>query len=292
MQRPSRLIRPLLTTGRPAVLAALVAALVTGLFTAAALPVLAQGSAGEGIDGFLRTGDYIVVLDGQERPKAEVYFASRASALLIMGSDFKSPVMITQRSGKVESVNLMKVAVKDGKAKLLPGAVLADLGGYKLEQAGEGTDVLFTVDGKQARLRPRPPLTGRHDRADLIQHSPQYLLTADGYEPDSGTVARLNRVNEDVKVRVYFGSWCSVCKRFLPNALKLQESLDDSKVAIEYYGLPKPPEAWKDPEVSRLGIKGVPTGIVYVNGKEAGRIQGGDWAQVERRIAQLVKEAG
>jgi len=262
---------------------------VFALFAAPLLSAYAQGPRDAGIQGFSASGEYQFLLAGELRPKAEIYFSQRAAAFLVISSDLDSPLLLSQRTGQVQTVHIMKVARRDnGTIDLLAGATLGLAGSFRLD----GTDVVFDVGGKQGRLHQKAPLVGLHQRAELVEHSPEYLEGAAAYTPDNGTLARLRRQQAPVKVRILFGSWCHFCKRFLPNAIKVDEILAGSKVAFEYYGLPQPPAAWKDPEAVRLKVTGVPTGIVYINGKEAGRIQGGDWAQVERRIATLIQEKG
>jgi len=91
-----------------------------------------------------------------------------------------------------------------------------------------------------------------------------------------------------VTVRVYFGSWCPHCRQHVPYILKVEDQLKGSQVKFEYVGLKKPPEGWNDPEVKKLNVKGVPTGIVYVGGKEIGRITGDNWNAPEIQLNKIV----
>jgi hypothetical protein len=59
-------------------------------------------------------------------------------------------------------------------------------------------------------------------------------------------------------------------------------------VQFEYFGLPRDLKA---PEAQRLKVKAVPTGIVYVNGKEVGRISGDGWKTPEATLAKIVAGA-
>ena len=45
------------------------------------------------------------------------------------------------------------------------------------------------------------------------------------------------------------------------------------------------------PEVQKLGINEVPTGIVFIQGKEAGRVTGNAWASPETSLATIVNGA-
>jgi thiol-disulfide isomerase/thioredoxin len=235
----------------------------------AALPALAQVPSDAVLRDFVPTGDYLLEVAGKEVPKAAIYHSERAAAYLVLTSSFDSPVLLSPRAGSVESVNLMKVVKRDdGAIDLLADATLQSLGRFQVD----GQEIAFRVDGREARLAPNPPLAGIHPRADLLAHSPEYGYGAALYHPDDGVLAQLRRRTKPVQVRVFFGSWCPHCKRYLPNVLKVQEELKGSKVAFEYYGVASPPEGWQDPELLRLGVHGVPTAIIYLGGKELGRI--------------------
>jgi thiol-disulfide isomerase/thioredoxin len=253
---------------------------------AAALPLAAQVPADSVLRGFEPTGDYLLYLDGAE-VSAEIYQSQRAAAFLVMSSKLASPVLISPRSGAVESVNLMKVAKRDdGSIDLLADATLAPLGQFRIDEE----DVVFAVDGKEARLKPRPPLVGEQEASALREYSPYYVRAAESFQPDAELVSALKQQNRSVRVKVFFGSWCSVCKRYVPHVLKLEEELDGS-IDFDYFGLARPPEGWEAPEVQRMGVTGVPTGIVFVDGKEAGRITGNSWAQLENILDRIIENA-
>lgn len=244
-------------------------------------PVLAPGD-------FERFSDYTLEVGGKSIAGAEVYLSSKAGSVLVLASSFPTPVALNQRNGSVEKLNLMKVAKQaDGTINLLPGSLLGNAGRFSLQ----GEDIVFSVDQISARLKPNPPLVGLHKRAELIDHSPEYIKTAAVYTPAAQTLESLKKVASPVRVRVFFGSWCHFCRQFLPRALKTEELLGaGSKVAFEYYGLPKPPAAWSEPETVKNGVKGVPTAIVYVNGKEAGRFTGQDWVNFDTILLGLINQ--
>lgn len=267
-------------------------ALAAGLLLST-LPVATAGAqvpADAVLRDFQPTGDYLLVVDGKLVAKAEIYSSQRAAAFLILASTFESPVLLSPRSGTVESVDLMKVVKKaDGTIDILADATLAQLGSFRL--AGE--EIAFTAYGRQGRLKAKPPLVGSHPRADLVAHSPEYARGAASYSPNPRVLAELRQLGKPVKVRVFFGSWCSTCKRYLPNALRVEEELNGSAVGFEYYGIDSPPDGWKDPELKRMGVTSVPTGVVYVGGREAGRITTpAAWAELESSLSSIVRGAG
>jgi thiol-disulfide isomerase/thioredoxin len=258
------------------------AALAVVLLAAAALH--AQVPSDGVLRGFQPSGDYKLVIDGKT-VSAEIFQNDKIPAILVLSSSLPSPVLLTPRAGTVETVNLMKVAKKqDGSVDLLADATLAPLGQFQM--AGE--NVLFNYEGKRVSLNPKPPLTGLHKGAELKAHSPEYVRTAQSYKPDGPAIASLKKETRPVTVRVMFGSWCPHCRQHVPFILRVEDELKSSKIKFEYFGLPRPPEAWQNPEVKKLNVKGVPTGIVYVNGREVGRIEGNGWNSPEVLLNKIV----
>ncbi len=252
----------------------------------AAVSLLAQSDAV--LRGFEPTSEYRLWVAGKEVPKAEVYDSPVAGAYLIVTSSFASPVLVGKRSLSVETVDLMKVAKQaNGSVDLLADATLEPLGTAAVNK--DYTEISFNMAGKAASLKASPPLTGSHPRVDLLAHTPEYGRGAATYQPDPQLLNRLRGQLRDVKVRVFFGSWCGHCRQMLPHILKVEEGLVGSKVTFDYYGLPRPPAAWQDAEVVRLGVKGVPTAIVYVAGKEAGRMSSNDFLKVERSLSSVIE---
>ncbi len=234
--------------------------------------------------GFQPIGDYVLIVNG--KPAAGDIYQNQLPAILVMSSSLSSPVLLTPGAGsKVETVHIMKVAKQpDGSVDLLADAVLAPIGQFKTD----GDNVSFTYQGKNVSLNPKPPLVGRHVAQELKTHNPMYMRTASTYKPDGAAIASLKKNAKPVTVRVYFGSWCPHCRQHVPLILKVEDQLKGSQVKFEYVGLKKPPEGWNDPEVKKLNVRGVPTGIVYSNGKEIGRITGDNWNAPEVQLNKIV----
>jgi thiol-disulfide isomerase/thioredoxin len=233
--------------------------------------------------GFQPLGEYTLVVDGKPVPAAEIYQNERVPAILILTSALSSPVMLTPRAGSVETVNLMKVAKqKDGSVDLLADAVLAPAGQFKTD----GHDkVSFTYQGKQVSLDPKPALLGVKTNADLKAYLPDYVRGARMYSPNSAAITELRKKSLPVTVRVFFGSWCSHCRQLVPLLLRVEDEVKNPKIKFEYFGVPRD---FNDPEVKKMGIRSVPTGIVYVNGKEVGRIISEGWNAPEVLLNKIL----
>ena len=265
----------------PAVRLLIAAALALG-----ALSSTAQVPADAMFSGFKPNGDFIFELGGKTLKHAEIYLSDRAAAYLVLAPELASPVLISPRTQSVETVSFMKVAKREnGTIDLLADASFKRLGSFQLKQQ----EIIFQIKGQTAKLRVKPPLLGKHHAETLRSYKPEYGERADEYQPMKKAVDALRSQEKKIRVLVYFGSWCSVCGRQVPKILKLADQLRGSNALFEYYGLP--PQITDDPIAKREDIHGVPTVVIYVDGKEAGRLTGGDLNAPERSIYKLVNGA-
>jgi len=259
-----------------------VAMLLALLFTT--LPAAAQGVPADAVfQGFKPTGEFLFSLGGSDLKDAEIYLSERAGAYLVIAPELSSPLLINVRTQMVESVSFMKVQKKaDKSVDLLADAAFDSVGQFKLS----GQTVTFDVKGQAATLRPKPPLVGLQTADALKKYKSDYAFKSEEYKTDPAFVAKLKAEKRNVRVRVYFGTWCPVCGRMVPKILKLAEDLKGSKVAFEYYGMPQPMS--DDPITTIEGLNGVPTAIVYVDGKEFGRADGHSLGQPESAFQRLL----
>ena len=268
--------------GRRAAQAA--AALAAAAAILASLPAAAQAPADAILRDFFPTGDFVLEVDGQKAERAEIYRTDRVAAILVVTSKLPEPVLLQPRSGTVETVSLMSLARRpDGAIDVLADAELGSAGRFTLE----GEDVRFTVGGKGAVLKPKPFLLGLHEAGELLADKPEYARGARAYRPYEPSVATLRAVERPVRVRIYFGSWCPACGRWVPPLLKVVEQLEGSQVGFEFYGLPE--NFAGEPAAEADKVRGVPTGIVYVGGREIGRLDGAAaWKIPEATLVDIV----
>lgn len=255
------------------------------LFALAALPAAAQEIPADAVlRDFRPDGEFIFVLGGVEQPRAEIYKSERAVAFLVISYDLPSPIMVSPRTQMVETVNLMKVVKKgDGSIDILADATLEQIGPFHLD----GRKLVWKMtDGREARLEERPWLLERRTTQELLEHDPEYAYKAGLYTPTASYLAALRSVDKDVEVLTYFGSWCPHCREMVPRILRVAEELQGSKIGFAYYGLPSPLS--DDPETARANVPGVPTVVVFVNGKEVRRLVGSDLATPEISLANVL----
>jgi len=257
-----------------------------------AVLVVAVPAAAQGADAVLRdfqlTGDWVLEVGGKPAAKAEIYLSERVPAFLIVAPELASPTLLVPRERTVNTVSFMKLAKRGSAIDILADAEITPIG----RLVHEGEEARFTVDGKALVMKPRPHLLGRHDLSAMLGYSPDYRRKAEAYKPDATALATLKASKQPVKVRVYFGSWCPFCSQHVPHLLRVAEELAGSRVSFEFYGMPSGEAFAKDPVAKRDDVHGVPTGIVYVGGKEVGRIEGGEWSKPEQALREIVTKRG
>ncbi len=148
----------------------------------------------------------------------------------------------------------------------------------------------FDIGGHRIALAQHPPALGKQDHNSLIEHDPGYGARGRSFTPAATHLERIRAHQGEIVVRVFFGSWCSVCAELVPKILKLEESLTGTSVKFDYYGLPR--GGFDDPEAKRLGVTSVPTGIVFVDGKEIGRVTGASLTYPDMALANALEGVG
>lgn len=222
-------------------------------------------------------------LDDRVLNDAEIYFAERAGAYLLLSSSLAGPLLIDVRGRKVDRVSAAKVQKNDdGSASLLAGAVAGEVGPFEV---AESQLKVSLADGRQLTLGPKPPLLGLHTAEELLAHDPGYAYRGRVYPPNEKTMDELRKETRDVTVRVYFGSWCHTCARMVPWILVVGKALEGSHIHFEYYGLPP---TMDDPVAEKAGVHGVPTMVVSVGGKELGRGSAPDVGVPEKVLMQIL----
>ncbi len=254
------------------------------LLIAAAASAAAQPTAHPVLSAFLPIDEYILEIDGQADSGARLYLSQRAAAMLILSDSLGEPVLLWARTMAVDRLPAADLLAAGGGYD-----VVAEPGkSYVGEASADQTAIALPIEGRNVRIVPRPPLVGDRTLGELLEHSPGYRAGMQAFQPNAAAMAALRDAGP-ARVRVFFGTWCSVCKLVLPNLLEVEAGLEGSDVAFEYYGLASPPAGWDDPEVKGNEVTGLPTAIVYRDGREVGRFGGAtDFAQPAQALQALL----
>ncbi len=258
------------------------AACALALLLAFGGPVAAESQPGQANPGFELIDDYILVVDGADDAGASIYAAHGSRAILLRSSSLEAPVLLWPRTRAVESIHILKMVKKGSDhVDLLPDPVLARHAPFQVL----GSNVVFQVAGKELRLKPKPPLLGLFDLSSMFDSSKIYSRRAEVYQPSADMVEKLRTSDAEIRVRVFFGSWCPACGQMVPRIMRLGQELEDAGLDLEFYGLARGFSG--EPEAERYNIKSVPTGVIFVDGREVGRLSGNDWRSPETALERF-----
>ncbi|REJ84703.1 MAG: thioredoxin family protein [Acidobacteria bacterium] len=256
---------------------------IAAAIVAAVAPAASPGQSHGVLSGFVPSGEYQLTIDG-EPVDAEIALSQRAAALLVESEVLPAPLLVFARTQRVDQVAEAGLLRGDDEIDLREDAERTYVGDF----TQDGHELILPAP-ENARLRPKPPLLGPRELGDLLQHSPAYRTGMREYRVDPAQVAKLTALEQPVRVRIVFGSWCGHCKHYLPHALKLEESLRGAGIDFDYYGIDYPPEGWQDAEVRALEVTGLPTAIVYRGDREVGRFTGAKgFERIESTLVDLL----
>ncbi len=132
--------------------------------------------------------------------------------------------------------------------------------------------VVFDANGLTWRVVPEPALVGPISLEALLQAKPEYVFAAKQHEPKRDAVDALRRLDVDTHVVVFFGTWCTFCRHWLPRFLKTLEVAANPRITAEFVGVSESGGEPKD-AIARYKVTETPTFIVLQGGKEVGRIE-------------------
>jgi thiol-disulfide isomerase/thioredoxin len=156
-------------------------------------------------------------------------------------------------------------------------------GGKLAKLAGE---VTFDAGGANWAIRPAPPLVGAITLEALRKAKPDYVRLAGKYKPDPGAVKSIASAR-DARIVIFFGSWCHLCKKAVPQLLQTVEAAKNPGLALEFYGVTEDHQEPKD-SIAKYSISTTPTFIIIRGGKEVGRITEEPDVSVEKDLALIL----
>lgn len=245
----------------------------------------------ESVDAVLRdfepVGDYLLLVDGEESTGTSFFRSARAgSAIAVINSGLGFGILLQPRLQSVETFESTSfITQEDGRQGLTAGATLVPQGKFA---RGKDQTVSFDLDGSEVELVDKPHLLGSHDFQGVLDYNAGYAYKAQNYTPSPSVIRRL-RSQENIRVKVFFGSWCPHCKKTIPLMAKVAQSLEGSEVSFDFHGVPK--SINEDKAARDANIKGVPTAIIYQDGEEIGRITAGAWKIPELAVEKVLKKS-
>jgi thiol-disulfide isomerase/thioredoxin len=132
-------------------------------------------------------------------------------------------------------------------------------------------------------------MTGPATRSQILTAVPDWEPVMAVYQPKPESIEVLKKAGEPVLIEMYFGSWCSDSKALVPALFKVLDLADNPLIQVGYTAIPrdKANRARFIPE--GRAIDKLPAIIVFLNGKEAGRIVETPAHSVEEDLAALLR---
>ncbi|MBN1270762.1 MAG: thioredoxin family protein [Candidatus Aminicenantes bacterium] len=113
----------------------------------------------------------------------------------------------------------------------------------------------------------------RINREAILSAGPEWEENHLNYQVDEELLATLKtKIGETLKIDVYLGLWCRDSKENLPKFIKIMDTLNDSRVEVNYFTCERKADRDVKYFVEELKITHVPTFIFYRDGQEIGRI--------------------
>lgn len=246
--------------------------------------LLAATAGAQDLRGFTKSDDYVMQLD-EASGGGDVYWSQTAGAFLLISRGLSTPVLIKPGQELALAVPVIRLARNSsGAIDILSGEDLAPIAPFEVGEDG----VVFGMEGHRVRMMKKPPLLGWQESSDIEAYASMYSERAAAYHPQEAVIADLRSHASDVRVIVFFGSWCPFCQQRVPLAIRVAHELEGSGVDFDFYGLE---HGFADDRVAaQYGVKSVPTGIVLVAGKEVGRLQGDAWASPEASLNRILTD--
>lgn len=122
---------------------------------------------------------------------------------------------------------------------------------------------------------------------DVVSFNPEYRERADNYVPKAEAVEFLRRFAQDVMIEVFYGGWCGDSRVHVPSYIKLLELANNAHITTTFIAVDNKKQ--EPMELTRARrIERVPTFIVYVKGREIGRIVETPEGSLEEHLVRIL----
>lgn len=241
-------------------------------------------------NGFEPEGKWVIAVDGTVKA-ASIWTAVKAGNVLLIDSpSLPQAVVVQPRQRSVETVPRDGILTQfDGTAALAADVAPTPSGNFEVVN---DTVISMNVGGRAVELREAPYQLGPKTIGQLLDSNAHYRFGSARYRPSEPIVRSLRSTSKPVILKVFFGTWCPHCSEVLPKVFSVAQALEGSSVKFEFYGLDKGEAFSADPESKKYAIRGVPTAVVLVDGKEVAKIDTGAWRIPELGIQNALINAG
>jgi hypothetical protein len=130
-------------------------------------------------------------------------------------------------------------------------------------------------------------LVGPTVREAILEHCPAWMDHVAAYQPKLEALDKLRALGREVRIEIYFGSWCSDSETHLSAFFKILDLVDSPLIQTVYVGVPEAKDKraayYQGRDIAKL-----PTFVVSVDGREAGRIVETPERSVEEDLVRIL----
>ncbi len=155
----------------------------------------------------------------------------------------------------------------------------------------DGPIIRFEANSRKVRILrvlDRPALIGEVAVDKLLADRAEYRAAMKVYTPDQTAMRAVSSYDKPIKIDIYFGTWCSHCKKYMPKILRVARDAGNSQIVFNPVGVPKNFGTEKGPWAGKK-IQTIPTVIISQNGREITRLSTHESALPEKELAGILQ---
>lgn len=227
----------------------------------------------------------LVTVDGKADGRAHVYDSKDFQRMLLVLEAQKAVAVLDLPGTMVYTMPYDSVSTSDEGNAYFDETSESYLGGLQREKGV----VTFEMGGKAIAIQPIPPLIGPTTLTHLLELKPSYAIAAQAYKPDPAKIAILKAVAPDTEIKVYFGTWCLMCKKLVPPLIRTIGMAGNPKIQIQYIGVDED-MTQPSPDLQNDHVSKTPTVLVLQGGREIGRIEEKAETTIEGDLANILSQ--
>ncbi len=130
--------------------------------------------------------------------------------------------------------------------------------------------------------------TGPVAKEAILQKCPDWQAIAAAYNPKPEFIERLRNLTTEVRIDIFFGTWCSDSKSHISEYFKVLEMAETPLIQTSYVAVPED-KTKRAPYYQDKDILKLPTFIVFINGLEKGRIVEVPQKSIEEDLIEIIE---
>lgn len=131
-------------------------------------------------------------------------------------------------------------------------------------------------------------LTGPVTQAEVLERCPEWRPVVAAYQPKPEVIEKLRALAREVHVDVFLGTWCSDSKTRVSEYFKVLEMADTPLIQTSYLAVPED-KTKRAAFYQGRDILKIPTFLIFLDGKEKGRIIEAPAKSVEEDLVAIIE---